>query len=330
VSPNPVYQHTPDASGDTWTYTITLTNATKIATTLTDFTVDGVSLKSQLTTLFGSTTIPASGKLTAKQGASGLKLPYTRLLSFSGTDASGFQWTQQIPLTFLGPQFTSYISFAGNAASGEISAAPGGLLEVVGLNLSTVASGSVVEPKAPPLPTTLAGVSATINDVPTPLVAVASSFVVLQVPYATPLGDTLLKLTSNGQTDLFSVGVAPAAPGIFSDGRTGLLTPYGNGSRGKTYSLYITGDGQVTPALADGATPAATTPAAQLPKSVLPVSMTVGGVSAPIVFRGIPSGEVGVTQINFTVPTTAPLGVQPVVVKVGGVSSPTAYFVVAN
>ncbi|HEY4364973.1 MAG TPA: protease pro-enzyme activation domain-containing protein [Bryobacteraceae bacterium] len=331
VSPNPVYQHTPDASGNTWTYTITLTNATKIATTLTDFTVDGVSLKSQLTTLFGGTAIPASGKLTAKQGASGLKLPYTRVLGFSGVDASGFTWTQQIPLTFEGPQFSSFISYAINAAAGQIAAAPGGLLEVVGLNLSAVPSGSGVVPKAPPLPTALAGVSATINDVATPLVEVAGTLVVLQVPYETPLGDTLLKLTtSSGQTDVFSIGVAPAAPGIFSSNSTGLMTPNGSGSRGKTYTLYITGDGAVSPALADGATPAASTPAAQLPKSVLPVSMTIGGVNAPIVFRGIPSGNVGVTQINFTVPLTAPLGVQQVVVRVGTISSPTAYFVVGN
>jgi uncharacterized protein (TIGR03437 family) len=56
--------------------------------------------------------------------------------------------------------------------------------------------------------------------------------------------------------------------------------------------------------------------------------MTIGGVAAPVVFRGIPSGEVGVTQINFTVPVTAPLGVQPVVVRVGNISSPAAYFTV--
>ncbi|MDQ6665791.1 MAG: hypothetical protein M3Z23_15535, partial [Acidobacteriota bacterium] len=53
-----------------------------------------------------------------------------------------------------------------------------------------------------------------------------------------------------------------------------------------------------------------------------PVSLTVGGVPATVVFTGIPSGLVGVTQVNFQVPPGVPLGVQPVVVTVGGASSP--------
>jgi uncharacterized protein (TIGR03437 family) len=47
------------------------------------------------------------------------------------------------------------------------------------------------------------------------------------------------------------------------------------------------------------------------------VGLTVAGVSAPILFAGIPPGLVGVTQINFQVPQVAP-GDQPVVVTVGG------------
>ncbi len=50
--------------------------------------------------------------------------------------------------------------------------------------------------------------------------------------------------------------------------------------------------------------------------------MTVGGQAATISFIGIPSGLVGVTQVNFTVPQNAPLGVQPVVVTIGNVASP--------
>jgi uncharacterized protein (TIGR03437 family) len=41
-------------------------------------------------------------------------------------------------------------------------------------------------------------------------------------------------------------------------------------------------------------------------------------------FIGIPSGLVGVTQINYTVPSGISTGVQPVVVTVGGAASPAA------
>ena len=52
--------------------------------------------------------------------------------------------------------------------------------------------------------------------------------------------------------------------------------------------------------------------------------MTVGGVPVTPFFVGIPYGLVGVTQINFTVPSNAPLGLQPVTVTVGGVASKAA------
>jgi uncharacterized protein (TIGR03437 family) len=330
VNPNPVYQHTPDVSGNSWTYTITLSNATKTATTLTDFTVDGVSLKSQIATLFGGTAIAASGKLTAVQSAGGVTLPYTRILGFSGMDASGFQWTQQIPVTFLGAEFSSFITFAANAASGQIAAAPGMLLSVFGTNIASSVGSGGLSATTLPLTNSLGGVTATLAGIAAPLFFVSPSQVNLQVPYDAPLGGQLLKITSNGQTSLFSVGIAPAAPGIFINPQTGLTVPFGNGGRGKTLTLFITGDGPISPTLASGATPPSTTPASQLPAPVLPVTMTIGGVNAPIVFRGIPSGNVGVTQINFTIPNTAPLGVQPVVVSVGNVPSPAAYIVVGN
>jgi uncharacterized protein (TIGR03437 family) len=52
--------------------------------------------------------------------------------------------------------------------------------------------------------------------------------------------------------------------------------------------------------------------------------MTVGGVPVVPDFIGIPSGLVGVTQINFRIPDGVAPGVQDVVVTVGGVASNTA------
>ena len=85
----------------------------------------------------------------------------------------------------------------------------------------------------------------------------------------------------------------------------------------RSSTMYITGDGDVTPTLPTGATPAS-----RFPKPRLPLSVTVGGVSAELPFYGITPGLVGVTQINFTVPADAPVGPQAVVVTVGGAASP--------
>jgi uncharacterized protein (TIGR03437 family) len=49
--------------------------------------------------------------------------------------------------------------------------------------------------------------------------------------------------------------------------------------------------------------------------------VTVGGKPAQVLFVGIPPGLVGVTQVNFQIPSNAPLGPQPVVVTVGTVAS---------
>ena len=67
---------------------------------------------------------------------------------------------------------------------------------------------------------------------------------------------------------------------------------------------------------------------ANLPKPRQSVTVTVGGLPATVDFIGIPSGLVGVTQINFHIPDGAPAGEQPVVVTVGATQSNTAKIVV--
>jgi uncharacterized protein (TIGR03437 family) len=175
-----------------------------------------------------------------------------------------------------------------------------------------------------PLPAQLGGVSATINGVNAPFYYVSPGQLNLQVPYETLANSTaVLVVSNNGQTTSASFRVAAAAPGIFVNAG-GAPVPNTSASRGQTVSLYVTGDGLTSPSLATGAAPSAGTPVASLPKPLQAVSVIVGGVQAPIQFIGIPVGLVGVTQINYTVPTQVGTGQQPVVVTVGGVPSPSA------
>ena len=124
-----------------------------------------------------------------------------------------------------------------------------------------------------------------------------------------------------GQVAQFAFTVAPTAPGIFADGNKALV-PYNTGGAGQVLLAFITGDGDVTPSLATGATAPASTAVSKLPQPRQAIALTVGGIPAAIVFAGIPSGLAGATQINFTVPSGLKPGVQPVVVTVGGVASP--------
>jgi uncharacterized protein (TIGR03437 family) len=63
---------------------------------------------------------------------------------------------------------------------------------------------------------------------------------------------------------------------------------------------------------------------------VQPTTVTIGGATALIDFIGIPSGLVGVMQINVQVPNGISTGAQPVVVTVGTVSSAPATVTITN
>ena len=101
VTPNPIYQ---DANANTWTYTVKLTEMAGVATTLTDFTVGGASYEQQIASWFGSAAIPANGSISASVVSSSLSPPGTLVLGFSGADAGGQKWSEQIPVPYYGQQ----------------------------------------------------------------------------------------------------------------------------------------------------------------------------------------------------------------------------------
>jgi uncharacterized protein (TIGR03437 family) len=222
-----------------------------------------------------------------------------------------------VPLNFtVGASTTTVISAVANGASFQTAAAPGMILSIFGSRLANTTQAAV----AVPLPLNMAGVSATINGVAAPLYYVSPGQLNIQVPYETPTGNALLAVNNNGQVASYPFPVSTTAPGIFL-GAGGVLVPTATAARGTTLAMYITGEGEVSGSLATGAAPSSSTPVSQLPAPLAPMSLTVGGVSANIVFGAIPYFLSGVTQINFTVPPNAPQGVQPVIVTVGGVAS---------
>ena len=331
----PVGQPPPAAGGKyQYLFQVQLKEVAGIATTLDTFIINGFDNSAVITSAgyFPSTSIAAMGTLTGGVGffPGTLTPPGPVTFAFGGHDASGFRWSTQVSVPIVGAQeqFT-YIPEGGlaNGASFQPVFAPGMILSVFGTNLVSPATATG-EAGSLPLPLTLAGSSAKVNGVAAPYYYAASGQLNIQIPYQTAPGLAVLTVTGFfGQTFNYSFNVLPAAPGIFV-GPGNTAVPFSSGSRGGTYTLFITGEGQVTPALATGATPDPSTPYTNLPHPVLPVSMTIGAENVQIAFIGIPSGLAGVTQINFTVPTDAPLGVQPVVVKVGSASSPPVNFTV--
>ncbi len=311
ANPNPVYQQPPDAQGNQWSTQITLREEAGVATTLTGVTINGVSAS-----LFGNATIPALGSITGTFKFANLTVPQVMTFGFTGKDASGQTWSQQIAVTFDTANVALTIGGVANAASYTQVFAPGMLLYVAGTELGTVDQIA----SAVPFLGFMGDVSATINGLEAPLYYVSPTQLDIQIPYEVAAGPATLIVTSLGQAAAFKFTVGAAAPGIFA-ATDGSLVPTASASRGGALAMYITGQGAVSPAVATGAAPSSTTPLSQLPAPVLPVTVTVGGITAPLRFVGIPPGLVGVTQINFDIPQNAPTGPQPLVVKVGTVSS---------
>jgi uncharacterized protein (TIGR03437 family) len=225
-----------------------------------------------------------------------------------------------VPVTFVvGASTTTGIGGVAHGASFKAVFAPGMILSVFGTNLapSTAAASTL------PLPLSLSGISATVNGITAPLYYVSPGQLNVQVPYETGLGLAVLAVNNNGQVAQFPFQVGVTAPGIFT-APDGTLVPNASGKAGDTLLAFITGDGDQTPTIATGATPPASTAPARLPRSRLPVTVTVGGVPAPIDFNGVPNGLAGVTQINFRIPAGVPAGAQDVVVTVGGIAAPPA------
>jgi len=75
-------------------------------------------------------------------------------------------------------------------------------------------------------------------------------------------------------------------------------------ARGSVIQIFATGLGPTTPAVASGAA-APSSPTASL---VTPVTVTIGGINAPVQFQALAPGFVGIYQINAQVPANVPTG----------------------
>ena len=134
-------------------------------------------------------------------------------------------------------------------------------------------------------------------------------------------GPGILGINNNGEIAAIPLQIAPTAPGILPDA-AGSVFPNASAQPGGYATIFLTGAGEVSPALKTAFAPSLTASPASQPRPVQPLSVTVGGVPAFVQYGGLAPGLIGTAQVNFIVPLTVPAGVAPVVVTVGGVSSP--------
>lgn len=229
-----------------------------------------------------------------------------------------------------------------NAFSASTSKfAPGMWVTLYGSNLSTVTqqwAGTDFTNSVGP--TTLAGVSATVNGQPAVLNYVSPTQVNIQIPVNAGTGTSSVVLTAPGGTSsAYSLNLAQFAPTLnqnaafksssgkpyavatFSDnttfvGPTGLISgaAFRPATAGDTIILYGLGFGPLSTALATGQV-------ASLDATANPVTVTINGVPATVSYAGAAPGLVGAYQLNVVVPANAGTGDVPIEATVGGVST---------
>ena len=216
------------------------------------------------------------------------------------------------------------VSSVANALSFTPPTSPGMIMAVFGAQLA----GATQSATSLPLGNSLSGVSATVNGYPAPLFYVSPSQLNIQVPYEVGSGPAVLGINNNGLIGGYQFQISPAAPGIFTS--TGGIYPTAIAKQGAYATMYVTGTGELNQAQPSGVAVASGTATANLPVPLLPLNVTVGGVPALIQFAGSTVGVVGLTQVNFLVPSTVPAGLQPVVITAGGYPSAAANIMVTT
>ena len=98
LSPNPVYEQA-SLIGGIWPYTVSLSNKGNTSTTLTTFTVNGISQSLQS---FPDTEIPPGQTISASLYGRGISPPLNRDFHFAGTDVGGARWSTDLTVPFLG------------------------------------------------------------------------------------------------------------------------------------------------------------------------------------------------------------------------------------
>jgi uncharacterized protein (TIGR03437 family) len=223
-----------------------------------------------------------------------------------------------------------------NAADFSQPVAPGGLVSVMGSDLSPVSQSS----RQVPLPTALGESCLTVNGIPVPVLYVSPRQINAQLPFSVDGSTTLVLRTPSGVSDNFNVTIQPAAPSIFRSGVAGpdtnvptvirannnqVVTVSNPIHHGDALTIFATGLGRTTPAVETGV-PA---PADPLASAIIPPTVTIGGVPVEVQYAGLVPGEVGIYQINVRVGGAVPPGFDlPLAITQGGVATQVSVRVV--
>ncbi len=258
---------------------------------------------------------------------------YTGSVQIVAADAMGSPAAVSVMLVVTGTQPAPVITGVGNGASFQPAFAAATWVSIVGTNLSqatyTWQGSDFVNGQ---LPTSLEGVSVTINGLPAFVEFISPTQINVLAPDDATVGTVQIQVNVAQQNSnslsaqktqfapaffTFGDGYAAArhvdysllgAPNLFPGAVTTPAQP------GETILLYGTGFGPTNPPLPSGQLVSTAAPLAN------PVKISIGGVTAMVMFDGLVGS--GLYQFNVIVPNL-PNGDAAVVATIGGVATQT-------
>ena len=226
-------------------------------------------------------------------------------------------------------------------ASYSAPAAPGNIVAIFGTNLASPGASAT----SVPLPDTLANSSVIFAGQTLPLFYAGNAQMNAVLPYGiTPNTRYQLVVESAGNVSVpQNVLIGVARPAVFTVDSSGqgqgqiywydangdqiLAGPNSPATTGDALVIYSSGLGEVTPPLTVGTA----TPLGFLTNTVGTVTVTIGGIQAPVAFAGLTPGSVGLYQINVTIPHgLSNNSAMPLQIFVDGQSSPAVTFALQN
>jgi uncharacterized protein (TIGR03437 family) len=232
-----------------------------------------------------------------------------------------------------------------NAASFQPGIEAGSWVMITGANLANTNPGrtwTAADFVGGSLPTSLDGVSVTIDGLPAFVEYISPTQINVQAPSDNTVGAVKVVVTNNGNTSAPATAqLKAAAPAFFEYYGTNYAAasrlpdwaPVGNPSvvpgtvaakPGDTIVLWGTGFGATNPTVAAGTTVTGT------PAATVAPTLTIGGMAVSPISTLLTVGSVGLYQITVQLPATLPAGAAAVQASVGGVSAPEVTIFVAN
>ncbi len=219
----------------------------------------------------------------------------------------------------LGPSKITIVNGASFSSNTGIS--PGGIATIRGVGILPGVQGLIsAANSAGQLPSTFSGVTISFNGTPAPIYYVqdinGADQVSVQVPFEVQPGPavTLEVSVANEGSASVNVLVKPLAPGVFTSSYGGknyavavrpdgsYVSPTNPAQRGEDIQLYVTGLGQATPAIEDGAAGVANQPI------IAPMVIGLNGSGVPLISAVYGPGLIGVYVVTLHVPADTQTG----------------------